>query len=82
MGGRFFPYAFGQLFGKGVFAQYLKEGDSFVPKYNQLLRSCGSGTIADVAASVGIDVRSADFWRASLEVIKNEIDTFCALCEE
>jgi len=77
-----FPYAFGELFGKGVFAQYLKEGDAFVPKYCQLLRSCGSGTIAEVAASVGIDVRNADFWRASLEVVKNEIDTFCQLCEK
>nr|MBR4280742.1 M3 family oligoendopeptidase [Clostridia bacterium] len=77
-----FPYAFGELFGKGVFAQYLKEGDSFVPKYNQLLRSCGSGSIAEVAASVGIDVRSADFWRASLEVVKNDVDTFCKLCEK
>ena len=72
-----FPYAFGELFGKGVFAQYLKEGESFVPKYNQLLRSCGSGTIAEVAASVGIDVRDPAFWRASLEVVKNNIDTFC-----
>ena len=77
-----FPYAFGELFGKGVFAQYLKEGDTFVSKYNQLLRSCGSGTIAEVAASVGIDVRSVDFWRASLEVVKEEIDTFCQLCEK
>ncbi len=77
-----FPYAFGELFGKGVFAQYLKEGDAFVPKYNQLLRSCGSGTIAEVAASVGIDVRSVDFWRASLEVVKNDIDTFCTLCSK
>ncbi|MBR3763194.1 MAG: M3 family oligoendopeptidase [Clostridia bacterium] len=77
-----FPYAFGELFGKGVFAQYLKEGDAFVPKYNQLLRSCGSGSIAEVAASVGIDVRSADFWRASLEVVKGEIDAFCALVDK
>lgn len=75
-----FPYAFGELFGKGVFAQYLKEGDAFVPRYCRLLRSCGSGTIADVAASVGIDVRSVNFWRASLEVIKGEIDRFCELC--
>lgn len=77
-----FPYAFGELFGKGVFAQYLKEGDAFVPKYNQLLRSCGSGTIAEVAASVGIDVRSIDFWRSSLEVVRKDIDDFCALCEK
>ncbi len=77
-----FPYAFGELFGKGVFAQYLKEGEDFVPKYCQLLRSCGSGTIAEVAASVGIDVRQANFWRASLEVVKDEIDTFCQLCQQ
>ena len=76
-----FPYAFGLLFGKGVFAQYLREGDSFVPKYNQLLRSCGMDDIAGVAASVGIDVRNPDFWRASLEVIRQEIDRFCQLCE-
>ena len=77
-----FPYAFGELFGKGVFARYLEKGNEFVPQYNQLLRSCGSGTVADVAASVGIDVRSVDFWRSSLEVIKQEIDRFCALCEK
>lgn len=77
-----FPYAFGLLFGKGVFAQYLEKGESFVPVYNQLLRSCGSDTIANVAASVGIDVRSVDFWRASLEIIKKDIDAFCDLCEK
>ena len=76
-----FPYAFGELFGKGVFAQYLEKGSAFVPAYNQLLRSCGSAPIAEVAASVGIDVRSPEFWRSSLEIIKGEIDKFCALCE-
>lgn len=76
-----FPYAFGELFGKGVFAQYLEKGSDFVPAYNQLLRSCGSAPIAEVAASVGIDVRSPEFWRSSLEIIKGEIDKFCALCE-
>ena len=76
------PYAFGELFGKGVFAQYLKEGESFLPRYCQLLRSCGSASIADVAASVGIDVRDPAFWRASLEVIRGEIDRFCELCEK
>lgn len=32
-----FPYAFGYLFGKGLFARYLKEGESFVPQYDKLL---------------------------------------------
>ena len=77
-----FPYAFGQLFGKGVFAQYLEKGEEFVPVYNQLLRSSGSGTIEEVAASVGIDVRSVDFWRSSLKVITDEIEQFLELTED
>ena len=62
-----------------MFAQYLQKGVAFVPDYCRLLRSCGSGTIADVAASVGIDVRNPDFWRSSLEVVKGNIDKFCEL---
>ena len=54
----------------------------FVPKYCKLLRSCGSGMVADVAASVGIDVRSVDFWRESLNVYVKEIDEFIALADE
>ena len=77
-----FPYAFGLLFGKGVFAQYLAKGEAFVPEYCELLRQSGNGSIAEVAARVGIDVRSVDFWRASLEVIREDIDTFCRLCGE
>lgn len=74
-----FPYAFGLLFGKGVFARWLEKGSAFLPEYNALLRSCGSAEIADVAAGVGIDVRSGDFWRSSLEVIRRDIDRFCEL---
>ena len=77
-----FPYAFGLLFGKGVYAQYLQKGADFVPTYNKLLRSCGSDMVADVAASVGIDVRSVDFWRASLKTIQEDIDLFIKLADE
>ncbi len=74
-----FPYAFGLLFGKGVFARYLEKGPAFADDYCKLLRSCGSAPVAEVAASVGIDVRNPDFWRSSLEVIKKDIDGFCSL---
>ncbi len=77
-----FPYAFGLLFAKGVFAQYLEKGESFVPTYNQLLRSCGNGTVREVASSVGIDVGSADFWRSSLNILRESIDRFVDLCEK
>jgi len=75
-----FPYAFGLLFGKGVFAQYLEKGDAFAPEYNRLLRACGSGSIEDVAQSVGIDVTSVDFWRGSLNTLVEDIAKFCELC--
>ena len=77
-----FPYAFGQLFSAGVYAIYRREGAAFVPRYNQLLLSCGSGPVADVATSVGIDVRSVDFWRSSLGVYQRQIDEFIALADE
>ncbi len=77
-----FPYAFGLLFAKGVFAQYLQKGESFVNTYNKLLRSCGNGTVYDVAMSVGIDVHSADFWRSSLNILKESMGRFVELCDK
>ena len=77
-----FPYAFGMLFGLGVFAQYLKKGSSFVPEYNKLLSICGSYDIEEVAKQANIDVTSVDFWRSSLQVIVNDIKTFLQLADE
>jgi pepF/M3 family oligoendopeptidase len=77
-----FPYAFGLLFGLGVFAKYQEQGSAFMPRYDALLAACGSGKVADVAASVGIDVRSPDYWRSALGVIRGEIDQFVALAEK
>ncbi len=77
-----FPYAFGLLFGKGIYARYVERGEVFVPEYDQLLRATATGSVADVAASVGIDVRSVDFWRSSLRVIRESIDKLCELLEK
>ena len=64
------------------FARWLEKGEAFVPDYCRLLRFCGSAPVADVAASVGIDVRSEEFWCSSLEVVKKDIDEFCRLAEQ
>ncbi len=76
-----FPYAFGLLFAKGIYAKFLEEGDSFVPKVDLLLQKTGQSTVEDVAALVGIDLSTKDFWNSSLEVIKQEIDLFLELTE-
>ncbi len=71
-----FPYAFGLLFAKGLYAQYLIEGDSFIPKYDKLLVETGKNDVRGVLASVGIDSSDKTFWRNSLELIKNDVDYF------
>jgi len=74
-----FPYAFGLLFAKGLYSLYQKEGESFIPKYDELLLSTGCNSIHDVLKIVGIDSHQPDFFRASLELIKKEIETFIAI---
>lgn len=76
-----FPYAFGLLFGLGVYERFHQEGAAFISQYDALLSRCGSDTVANVAASVGIDVRSEAYWRSALDVIRGEISEFIALCD-
>ena len=40
-----FPYAFGLLFSKGLYAEYLKRGEEFVKVYDELLNATGKKTI-------------------------------------
>jgi pepF/M3 family oligoendopeptidase len=74
-----FPYAFGLLFSKGLYAEYLKRGKAFVAEYDKMLSVTGKMNIADVAKVMNIDVRKVDFWRSSLELIKKDIDRFIKL---
>ncbi len=74
-----YPYAFGLLYGLGMYAIYQKEGDSFIPNYKKLLRSTGEGKVADLAARFDIDVRSVDFWKSSLAIIEERIDKYCSM---
>lgn len=76
-----FPYAFGLLFAKGLYAQYLKQKTGFVERYNALLRATGKMPVEEVARLADIDVTKKDFWRDSLELIKSSIDEFLRLTE-
>ncbi|MBR1820580.1 MAG: M3 family oligoendopeptidase [Clostridia bacterium] len=76
-----FPYAFGQLFAVGVYALYQQRGADFLPDYEKLLRSAGSGDVREVAASVGIDVADVNFWRGSLKVFEDKLNELEKLAE-
>lgn len=74
-----FPYAFGSLFSNGLYAMYKKEGSSFVPKYQELLRATTVADVEDVALIVGADLTTPKFWEDSLQLIADDVETFINL---
>jgi pepF/M3 family oligoendopeptidase len=74
-----FPYAFGLLFGTGLYAVYRKRGPEFISDYQELLASTGEAGAADLAARFGIDIRTRGFWDDSIGIIRGRIDRYCAL---
>jgi oligoendopeptidase F len=74
-----FPYAFGLLFGTGLYALYRERGQRFVGEYENLLGSTGMADAVTLAKRFKIDLRKKAFWKASLDVIAERIDRYCAL---
>ena len=77
-----FPYAFGLLFGKGLYAIYLEDKKAFIKNYDKLLALTTKASVEDVAASMGIDVTSKEFWINSLNLIKKDIDEVIRIMEK
>jgi pepF/M3 family oligoendopeptidase len=74
-----FPYAFGLLFAKGLYAEYLKKGEAFTKDYEKLLSITGKNKISDVAQIAGIDINDIEFWKNSLKTIEEDINEFIEL---
>jgi pepF/M3 family oligoendopeptidase len=76
-----FPYTFGLLFAKGLYAKYLEDQEGFLGMYDNLLRSTGKMMVEDAAMLAGIDVTKKAFWVSSLELLKQDIEQFLKLTE-
>lgn len=76
------PYAFGLLYGKGLYKQYLKNKEEFVRNYDQMLMNTGMMSVEDVAKAMNIDVTKKEFWIESLRFIESDIDEFEKLLKE
>ncbi len=76
------PYAFGLLYGKGLYKQYIKNKEEFVKNYDQMLRNTGMMSVEDVAKAMNIDVTKKEFWIESLKFIEEDIDEFEKLLKE
>ncbi|QCI71090.1 MULTISPECIES: M3 family oligoendopeptidase [Vibrio] len=72
-----YPYLFGYLFSKGVYAQRDSKGEQFYSDYVSLLRDTGSMMAEEVVQKhLGMDLTEADFWQQSIDMVKVQIDEF------
>ena len=76
-----YPYIFGDLFSRGLYARYKAEGESFVAKYKKLLYTTTVASVEDTAAVAGIDLTDKAFWMDALQGIADMVDEFIQLTE-
>ena len=74
-----YPYAFGGLFARGLYAKYKTEGPAFVDTYKAMLRATSISDVEECAKIAGVDLTDKEFWRQGLQSIADRIDEFCEL---
>jgi oligoendopeptidase F len=71
--GYVYAYAYGQLLALSVYGRYREEGESFVPRYLEMLAAGGSRSPEELAAIVGIDLTDPGFWDSGLKLIDEQL---------
>ena len=78
-----FPYTFGFLLSRGLFAMFQKEGPDFLPRYEAFLRLTGSDTAENVARrSIGRDLEAPDFWVEAIRSLEAPLKQLEAILPE
>jgi oligoendopeptidase F len=71
-----YPYAFGQLFAMGLYAQYRKDPEGFPAQYETILKNTGVMSAVDVCAASGFDIEREAFWSDGLDMLLPFIERF------
>ena len=71
--GYVYAYAYGQLLALSIYGRYAEEGESFVPRYLELLSAGGSRSPDELASIVGIDLGDPGFWDAGLSLVEEQL---------
>jgi oligoendopeptidase F len=70
-----FPYTFGYLLSRGLYAMFKKEGAAFLPRYEELLRFAGSGTSENVVKrTVDRDIEATEFWTEAIQSLEQPLN--------
>jgi oligoendopeptidase F len=79
--GYVYAYAYGLLLALSVYRRYIEEGETFVPRYLELLAAGGSRSPEELAAIVGIDLADPGFWDAGLTLVEEQLTAAEAAAE-
>ncbi|WP_226421836.1 M3 family oligoendopeptidase [Vibrio sp. E14] len=72
-----YPYLFGFLFSKGIYAQRETKGEAFYTDYINLLRDTGCMMAEDVVEKhLSMDLTQPTFWLQSVELVREKVDEF------
>lgn len=69
-----YAYAFGQLLVLALYQQYRLEGESFKPRYLEILSAGGSDAPATILERAGIDIRDESFWQGGFDVVEGLVE--------
>lgn len=69
-----YAYAFGQLLVLSLYQQFKAEGDSFKPRYMEILAAGGSKAPAQIISEAGFDFTDPAFWQGGYDVISAMVD--------
>jgi oligoendopeptidase F len=71
--GYVYAYAYGQLLALSAYSRYEQEGESFVPRYLDLLGAGGSRSPEELGQMIGIDLADPGFWDAGLKLVEAQL---------
>jgi len=74
-----YAYAFGQLLVLALYKQYREQGDSFKPRYLEILSAGGSDSPIRTLDRAGIDVTSPEFWNGGFQVVEQALQKLEAM---
>ncbi|MFW6063723.1 MAG: M3 family oligoendopeptidase, partial [Chloroflexota bacterium] len=66
-----YAYAFGQLLVLSLYQQYREEGDSFKPRYVEILAAGGSDSPAAILHRAGLEIEDGAFWQGGFNVLRD-----------
>lgn len=77
-----YAYSFGELLVMALYSMYRQQGESFVPKFIEMLSTGGACSPQELLSRVGIDVKSPEFWQGGVDVIGQLVADFEKLYAE